>query len=73
MAVREGDTVSTNPPAENQQVTRHVRLRCVTGMCRNVTVISLRGQIRNTIDIGHARFAANLCVSHERQDARESP
>jgi hypothetical protein len=44
VAVREGDTDSSSLPAQNQQVTKRVLLRCVTEMCRNLNRKLSRGQ-----------------------------
>lgn|SRR5229473_828228 len=36
MAVREGDTISDSLTTENQQLTKRIGLRCVTGICRKL-------------------------------------
>jgi hypothetical protein len=42
--VREGRTAFAGSPAQNQQVTKRVRFRCVTGMCRNLNRIVERSR-----------------------------
>jgi hypothetical protein len=50
MAVREGDTISDSLTAENQQLTSPLLLRCVTGMCHNLSGNQFHRQTSNIAD-----------------------
>ena len=57
--VSEGVTAFSSLPAQNQQVTKSLRLRCVTGMCRNSSAFWELGQakrVRTLIFATIARF-----------------
>ena len=52
-----------SPPARNQQVTKCVRLRCVTGMCRNSTGNSAKSQEGTLVLILRASSGLSSCTN----------